>query len=96
MSNIVTKAVEAIYQMDNDELNQVIEAIKLKRTQLSRQAVRNFIVGDMVQFTSSKTGGRVNGTVRKVNRKYVVVEAHIGGQQWRVPATMLAHIGEIA
>ena len=96
MSNHVTKAVEAIYQMDNDELNQVIEAIKLKRTHLSRQAVRNFIVGDMVQFTSSKTGGRVNGTVRKVNRKYVVVEAHIGGQQWRVPATMLAHVREIA
>jgi hypothetical protein len=96
MSNIVTKAVEAIYQMDRDQLNQVVEAVKLKRTQLSRQAIRNFVVGDMVQFTSSKTGGAVNATVNKVNRKYVVVTAHIGGQQWRVPASMLTHVREIA
>ena len=96
MSNNGTKAVEAIYKMDNDELSQVVEAIKLKRQYLSRQAVRNFVVGDMVQFTSSKTGGKVNATVKKVNRKYVVVTAHIGGQQWRVPATMLTHIKEIA
>ncbi len=95
MSNYVTKAVEAIYKMDNDELNQVCEAIKLKRQHLSRQAVRNFLIGDMVQFTN-RTGGKVNATVKKVNRKYVVVSAHIGGQQWRVPATMLTHLQEIA
>lgn len=96
MSNSVTKAVELIYKMDNNELNQVVEAIKLKRQHLSRQAVRNFTVGDMVQFTSSRTGGRVNATVEKVNRKYVVVSTHIGGEKWRVPATMLKHLSEIA
>ena len=96
MSNRVTKTVELIYQMDNDEINQIVEAIKLKRQYLAKQAVRSFVVGDMVQFTSSKTGGRINGTVRKVNRKYIVVEAHIGGGQWRVPATMLTKISEIA
>ena len=31
MSNNVTKAVEAIYKMDNDELKQVAEAIQMKR-----------------------------------------------------------------
>ena len=96
MSNRVTKTVELIYQMDNDEINQIVEAIKLKRQYLAKQAVRSFVVGDMVQFTSSKTGGRKNGTIRKVNRKYIVVEAHIGGGQWRVPATMLTKISEIA
>jgi len=96
MSNRVTKTVELIYQMNNDELNQVVEAIKLKRQHLSRQAVRKFTVGDMVQFKSSKTGGRVNATVEKVNRKYVVVSTHIGGEKWRVPATMLTHLSEIA
>lgn len=95
MSN-VQKAVEAIYQMNNDELNQVVEAIKLKRTNLAREATRKFMVGDMVQFTSNRTGGKVNATVNKVNRKYVVVTAHIGGQQWRVPATMLTLLKEIA
>ena len=96
MNNLVTRASELIYQMDNQQLNEVIEAIKLKRQYLAKQAVRSFMVGDMVQFTSSKTGGRVNGTIRKVNRKYIVVEAHIGGGQWRVPATMLTKISEIA
>jgi Cu/Ag efflux protein CusF len=96
MNNLVTKASELIYQMDNDQLNQVIEAVKLKRQHLSRQAVRKFTIGDMVQFKSSKTGGKVNATVEKVNRKYVVVSTHIGGEKWRVPATMLTHLSEIA
>ena len=29
-NNLVTKAVEAIYQMDNDQLNQVIEEMILR------------------------------------------------------------------
>jgi len=93
----VKNIIQGIYSIDsNNELNQIVEAIKLKRTQLSRQAVRNFTVGDMVQFISSRTGGTVNATVKKVNRKYVIVSTHIGGEQWRVPATMLTHIQEIA
>lgn len=95
MSNNVTKAVEAIYKMDNDELNQVVEAIKLKRQFLAKQAVRSFVIGDMVQFTN-RQGGKVNATVKKVNKKYIIVDAHIGGTQWRVPATMLRKISEIA
>ena len=96
MSNLVTKASELIYQMDGNQLQQVIEAIQLKRTHLAKQAIRNFVVGDMVQFTSRRTGGKVNGTVKKVNKKYVIVSTHIGGEQWRVPATMLTKISEIA
>ena len=96
MTNIVTKSVELIYQMDNSQLNEVIEAIQLKRQYLAKQAVKNFIIGDMVQFTSRKTGGNINGTVKKVNKKYIIVSAHIGGAQWRVPATMLTKISEIA
>ena len=95
MSNNVTKAVEAIYKMDNDELNQVVEAIQLKRQFLSKQAIRNFVVGDMVQFTSRRTGGKVNATVEKVNKKYVIVSTHIGGEKWRVPATMLTKLSDI-
>ena len=96
MTNIVTKSVELIYQMDSNQLTQVTEAIQLKRQYLAKQAIKNFIVGDMVQFTSRKTGGKVNATVKKVNKKYVIVSAHIGGTQWRVPATMLTKISEIA
>ena len=92
MSNLVTKSVELIYQMNNDQLNEVIEAIKLKRQYLSKQAVRSFLVGDIVSFTK-KDGRQVTGSVRKVNRKYIVVSEHVGGTQWRVPATMLTMLG---
>jgi predicted transcriptional regulator len=95
MTNIVTKSVELIYQMDSNQLQQVAEAIQLKRQYLAKQAIKNFIKGDMVQFTSKRTGGKVNATVEKVNKKYVIVSAHIGGTQWRVPATMLTKLSDI-
>ena len=95
MTNIVTKSVELIYQMDSDQLREVADAIQLKRQYLAKQAIKNFIVGDMVQFTSRRTGGKVNATVKKVNKKYVIVSAHIGGDQWRVPATMLTKLSDI-
>ena len=94
MSNLVTKSVELIYQMNNEQLKEVAEAIQLKRQYLAKQAIKNFIVGDMVQFTG-KTGGKVNATVEKVNKKYVIVSTHIGGEKWRVPATMLTKLSDI-
>ena len=93
MTNIVTKATELVYQMDNDQLNQLVEAVKLKRTHLSRQAVRGFNVNDSVKFTS-RDGRTYTGTVRKVNRKYIVVDTAQGG--YRVPATMLTPVSETA
>lgn len=96
MSNKVTKAVEAIYNLEtNDQLNQVIEAIKMKRTYLANMAIRSFMVGDHVQF-KGKTGGKINATVEKINKKYVIVSTHIGGEKWRVPATHLTKLSEIA
>ena len=94
MTNLVTKSVELIYQMDSQQLKEVAEAIQLKRQFLAKQAIKNFIKGDMVQFTS-KTGGKVNATVEKVNKKYVIVSTHIGGEKWRVPATMLTKLSDI-
>ena len=95
-NNLVTKAVELIYQMEGTQLQEVIEAVQLKRQYLAKQAIKKFVIGDMVQFTSKRTGGKVNATVEKVNNKYVIVETHIGGEKWRVPATMLTKINEIA
>ena len=95
-NNMVTKAVELIYQMEGTQLQEVIEAVQLKRQYLAKQAIKKFVVGDMVQFTSKRTGGKVNATVEKVNRKYVIVSTHIGGEKWRVPASMLVHLKEVA
>ena len=92
MTNKVTKAVELIYQMDNDELNQVIEAVKLKRQNLTKQATRAMVVGDIVSFTSSRTGRDISGKVKKVARKYVTVDCGVDGQ-WKVPGNMLVKLG---
>jgi len=70
----------------NEDLNLIVEAVKLKRQYLERTAVRQFIVGEKVQFTN-RSGVPVGGTIRKINRKYIVVDTPIGG--YRVPATML-------
>ena len=91
MSNRVTKTVELIYQMDNDELNQIIEAIKLKRTHLTRQATRSFVVGDTVQFTSTKTGKVKRGTITKIARKYITIDCG-PFDSWRVPGNMLEKV----
>ena len=91
MNNLVTKASELIYQMDNDQLNQVIEAIKLKRNHLATQAVRSFMIGDIVGFTG-KRGQQVSGKVKKVNKKYVVIDCGSQGQ-WRVPGNHLTKLG---
>ena len=70
----------------NADLNLIVEAVKLKRQYLERTAVRQFIVVEKVQFTNRR-GVPVGGTIRKINRKYIVVDTPIGG--YRVPATML-------
>ena len=89
MNNIQT-AIQAIHSVTtNDELNQIVDAVKLKRQYLSKQAVRKFRVGDKIQFTS-RSGVPVGGTVKKVNIKYVVCDTPLG--QYRVPATMLEKV----
>jgi hypothetical protein len=91
MTNIVTKSVELIYQMDMNELNQVVEAIKLKRTHLAKQTARMFMVGDVVSFTG-KRGELVTGVITKVNPKTMIVKSK-SGIQWRVTASLLTKLG---
>lgn len=71
----------------NTELTSMIDAIKWNRNQLSKQIKRSMMVGDSVEFTSSKTGMSVRGTVQKIAIKYVTVKTPQG--LWRVPANML-------
>lgn len=83
--NKVQTAVTAIQGMTNDEMNQVVEAIKLQRTYNTRQAVSNFTVGDEVEFMGKR--GYKSGTITKIARKYITVDC--GFESWRVPASML-------
>jgi len=71
----------------NDELASIIEAVKYARSRLQKQTIRSLMLGDAVNFTSTKTGRTVNGTVNKIAQKYVTVRTVEG--LWKVPANML-------
>ena len=72
--------------LSHEDLNLIIQSVKLKRQYLSRKAIRQFTIGDRIQFIS-KPGFPIDGTVVKVNIKYVVCDTALG--KYRVPATML-------
>jgi len=92
MNNLVTKASELIYQMDNGQLNEVIESIKLKRQHLSRQATRTILVGDIVEF-DGRRGQKVSGKVVKVNQKTLVVLDSKTQTRWKVSGTLVTKLG---
>lgn len=74
-------------EWSNTELSSMIDAVKWNRERLAKQIKRTISTGDNVEFTSSKTGRRTRGFVKKVAIKYVTVDTGMG--LWRVPANML-------
>lgn len=74
-------------EWSNTELSSMIDAVKWNRERLAKQIKRSIRQGDNVEFTSSKTGRTMQGTVSKVAIKYVTVSTNAG--LWRVPANML-------
>ena len=71
----------------NDELSSIIDAVKFARARLGQQTKRTMTIGSTVKFTNSRTGIVMQGTVRKIAIKNVVVDTAQGG--WKVPAAML-------
>jgi hypothetical protein len=78
----------------NDELTSVIDAVKFARSRLAQSTKFSLKVNDVVEFTSSKTGMTLQGTVTKIAIKYVTVRTNQG--LWRVPANMLSKAKELA
>ena len=50
--------LEQVARMDSTELNRVVEAVKLRRTFISKESARGLFIGDTVSF-ESKRGVRV-------------------------------------
>jgi uncharacterized protein YkvS len=88
--NKVQTAIKAIRDMNNDEINQVVEAIKLQRTFNARATARTLAVGETVQF-KGRANRTVVGTVEKINRKTVIVNSPTQGK-WKVTASMLTSL----
>ena len=66
----LNKMIQDVGVLNNDELNKVIEAVKLRRNQLHFTDAQNFKVGDMVSFTGRR-GAILKGVVEKVKIKYL-------------------------
>jgi len=81
-------------QLNDQDLNSVITAVKYARRHLQRKVTSSLMVGDNVEFSSSKTGRVMRGHVTKIAIKYVTVNTGLG--MWRVPANMLTKVPEAA
>ena len=82
--------VDTIMQMDADDIEHVVTAIRSRREMLSLRAKAQFRVGDRVKFFSRKNHEEIEGTVHKINRKRIVVS--VGAISWTVPPTMLERV----
>jgi small-conductance mechanosensitive channel len=88
----ITQINTAIIQgtFTNTQLSSIIDAVKFARARLTEQSKRSLMLGDNVNFTSSKTGVNYTGTVTKIAIKYVTVRTIQG--LWKVPANMLTKV----
>jgi len=72
----------------NEQIDSIIDAVKFRRSILSRQNKRAFNVGSKVKFTSTRSGLTMSGSVSKIAIKFVTVLTPTGN--WKVPANMLS------
>ena len=80
----------AIMQGDftNEQLNSINDAIRFARAQLVVRNKSVLTIGSNVKFTSS-TRGTISGVVKKINRKFIIVDQPGQFRSWKVPASML-------
>ena len=90
----LNKMIQDVGVLNNDELNKVIEAVKLRRNQLHFQDAHSLKFRDRVSF-QGRHGRTETGTVEKVKIKYVLVRTD-SGQRWNVPGSHLTLVKEVA
>jgi hypothetical protein len=71
--------------LNNDDLNLIIEAVKFKRAQNGRQAARTLKIGEQVSFNGRN--GVVVGRLEQIKIKKAIVVS--GQTRWNVPLSML-------
>jgi hypothetical protein len=89
----IEQAIDAINRIDNvEDIRDLFDAIKMRQTFLGNKTIRALATGDTVSFNGRN--GYTKGRVKKINRKYVLVDTASGS--WRVPATMLTKEADYA
>jgi hypothetical protein len=71
--------------LNNDDLNLIIEAVKFKRAQNARKAANTFRIGEQVSFNGKN--GPVVGRLEQIKIKKAIVVS--GMTRWNVPLAML-------
>lgn len=85
MTKFETLSHFVLTQASNEELNTLVEYIRMRRQQITKQNVRSITKGDKVTFTSR--GHIYNGTVVDVKIKNLIVQTQLS--RYRVPASMV-------
>jgi len=86
IKQITTAIIHGSYT--NEELNSIGDAMRFARAQLVARNKMVLSVGSTVKFTSS-TRGTISGVVKKINRKFIIVDQPGQYRSWKVPANML-------
>lgn len=86
--NNLQNIMRSLTAKDVHEVNQMLREVIARDNVLAKG---NFVVGDTVEFTSSRTGQIMRGTIMKKNPKTVQVRV-INSGLWRVPPTMLRKV----
>jgi hypothetical protein len=82
----VTQAI-MFGNFSNEELEAVSQAIRYRRSQLSKEAKRVMAPGVAVKFYHPKQGRDITGTVNRIKQKYILVDTSQG--RYNVPANLL-------
>jgi len=88
--DILKEVVSLIHQVDNTtNLRRVVDEVKQRRIEIGQSIKYKLSPGDKV-FVTSRTEGKEEGLIQKVNRTRAVVK--IGPTAWNVPFSMIEKI----
>jgi uncharacterized protein YkvS len=82
------KVVRYLMNIDTvEEIRELWDVLRNRMDSLQRNAAYSFNVGDLVEFNSRRTGSKVVGVVKKVNRKTILVKSQ--DVIWKVTSSLL-------
>jgi|TARA_B100001971_G_C17649091_1_gene267183 hypothetical protein len=85
--NKVEEVSKIIHTMEMEQVNEVIDHIKLRREYLSSKIKNNFRVGQKV-FITSRRGVLTEAKVERIKRKNILVKT-IDGTKWNCSPNVL-------
>ena len=88
---MIKDVIKFIHGASTQDINLIIDAVKLRRNQMHTQMAQSFKIGDRVSF-KGRYGRTETGTVTKVKIKYVVVDT--GMARWNVPGNHLTKVNK--